>query len=124
MTDFRSRGEQREHFEWDQQRQRKAAQNKEIKNLHARIADLEKEQKKLKSDLELVTKSYKESVQALRKQVEAGVNKLTEDNKRLHTLIRSAQQHDMQLVEQMDKNHRERLDSILRTIDQKALPDG
>lgn len=124
MPDFRSRGE-RDQFEREQQqRQRKTAQSKEIQNLQSRIAELEKDQRKLKSDLEALAKSYADSVQALRKQVESGVAKLTEDNRRLHALIQNAQQHDIQLVEQMDRNHRERMENILRMIDQKALPDG
>ena len=129
MPDFRSNAE-RAQDEWREQRVEqdyKAAFEEarlEIGGLKSRLDDLEVKNATLQRQLSELMASQAENFQAVRSQVEAGLTKLSDDNRQLHTMIQSAQAQDLELVQQMDQNHRERLESLVRLFDQKGLPSG
>ena len=136
MPDFRSKAEQQN----DQYRQQVETHNyktafeksqsavsalkTQIDTLKAEITDLKSTQSQFRTQMETMAQTHAEHVRALRGQIETGLTKLDEDNQKLHTLIRSGQDHDLKLTEQMDENHRERMSNIQQLLDQKALPDG
>ena len=111
MTDFRGRNERRDARARQQQEQLDYKQafeeaRDDVARLTDRIEALEGQFTELQTLL-------KDQTQTLREQLESGLAKLEEDNERLHAMIRSAQEHDSELIEQMNKNHRERLEALL-----------
>ena len=111
MTDFRGRNERRDARALQQQEQLDYKQafeeaRDDVARLTDRIEALEGQFTELQTLL-------KDQTQTLREQLESGLAKLEEDNERLHAMIRSAQEHDSELIEQMNKNHRERLEALL-----------
>lgn len=129
MVDFRSSSER----EQDDQDTRRVEQDYrqafetarvEIGELKSRMSDIETRNNELQERLSDLVETHAENIRAVRAQVESGIAKLSEDNKQMHGLIQNAQTEDLKLVEQMDRNHRERLESIVRLVDQKGFPSG
>lgn len=129
MVDFRSSSER----EQDDQDTRRIEQDyrqafetarAEIGELKSRMSDMETRNDELQERLSNLVETQAENIRAVRTQVESGIAKLSEDNKQMHGLIQNAQTEDLKLVEQMDRNHRERLESIVRLVDQKGFSSG
>lgn len=112
-----------EEKEQNDYRQAFQAAQSEIAELRKTISSLKEQQTDFLTKLQAVSETQQADKKALFEKVDAGLSKLDEDNKRLHALIQSAQDSDLKLVEQMDKNHRERMSEILKLVGQKASPD-
>jgi len=129
VVDFRSNSE-RKHDNRQasrvEQDYRQAFENAqaEIGKLKSRMSELDNKNSELQEQLRSLAEAQAESIRSIRQQVESGMAKLSEDNSQMHALIQSAQTEDLKLVEQMDRNHRERLESIVRLVDQKGLSHG
>ena len=129
MVDFRSESERQRDARQAQREQQdyKVAfdqAQRDMSDLKARMSELEEQNQALQSKLADLVNLQAESIRAVRAQVEAGMAKLTEDNTQMHAMIQSAQTEDLKLVEQMDRNHRERLESIVRLVDKEGLSYG
>ncbi len=129
MPDFRSKSEQaqdqhRKNVEIHNYRQAFENAQSEIDQLKTQISELVSQASDFRTQLQTLAQTQAEGIRELRSQVEAGLEKLNDDNKKLHTLIQSGQAEDLKLVEQMDANHRERMENIMRLVDQKGLPNG
>ena len=127
MVDFRSNNERqheanRVYREEQDYRAAFETAQREITDLKARMLELETQNQTLRSQLSDLVTTQSENIQQVRAQIEAGLAKLTEDNQQMHAQIQSAHDQDLKLVEQMDHNHRQRLDTIVRLFDQKGLP--
>lgn len=125
MSDFSTPSEKRRSHQREQEDYRKAfwAAETEIAELKKIVAGLTEQQASFRGDLTTLLENQAADKKALVEKVDAGLSKLDEDNKRLHALIQSAQDNDLKLVEQMDKNHRERMSEILKLVEQKANPN-
>lgn len=126
MVDFRSSGERdrdrhnANRVEQDYKRAFEEAQS-EVARLKSKITELESHITAFKGQVTELATTQAENTRSLRSQLEAGLAKLDEDNRQMHAMIKSAHNDDLKLVEQMDQNHRERLESIVRLVDQKGL---
>lgn len=129
MVDFRTNSErQNDSNKADrvQQYYRQAFENAqtEMGDLKSRMSKLEDKNAELQSKFSELVTTQAESTRSIHSQIETGIAKLSEDNGQMHALIQSAQTEDLKLVEQMDRNHRERLESIVHLLDQKGVSHG
>ena len=118
MSSFDTPSEKNRQRELEERDYREAFHKaqREIDQLKQEVEDFTTAHKKMHEEFESLKETISGDKKVFLEKLDKRMADLEEDNRRLHALIQSASESDMKLVEQMDKNHREKMDQILKLV--------
>lgn len=111
MVDFRSRNEIA-NAQAQQSRALEVAKDKHLRQLEAQSAELQHRVTVTEEKMLDLVKSMGET----KAQFSSDLSALNDDISRVHSMIRSGAESDLEMIEQMNRNNERRIDGILKLI--------